>query len=493
MSDLLLPLAIAAPAIASLLAFIAGPRRAPAIVASFAPIGAILALVIGGAVLRGGAAIEVHLGGWAPPLGIVLRADGFSAAMLLATATIIAPVILFRLREPRAGDRADDLLWPLLPGVWAALSVAFLVNDLFSFYVALELLTFAAVPLAAVGGSAGSVRAALRYLLYALIGSLLYLAGVGLLYGVHGTLDLGLLAARAGASGAEVAAFVLMTVGLLAKTALFPFHLWLPPAHAGAPPAASAILSSLVVKGSYLILLRIWLELGPALRLDGAATILAALGAAAILLGSELALRQNRIKLLVAYSTVAQIGYLVLAFPIVAAASSDGSSDLAAMAITGGMLQAIAHASAKAAMFLAAGLLVLAAGCDEIERLRGIGRAAPLATAAFLIAGLSLMGLPPSGGFWAKWLLLRSSIESGQWWWALVILAGGLLAGGYVFRVVGRAVAAPPEGATFTPVSRSLQLVPLGLAIFSFLLGLMALAQPGLLLIGRTLGGEAMP
>jgi NADH:ubiquinone oxidoreductase subunit 2 (subunit N) len=103
------------------------------------------------------------------------------------------------------------------------------------------------------------------------------------------------------------------------------------------------------------------------------------------------------------------------------------------------------------------------------------------------------MGLPPSGGFWAKWLLLRSSIESGQWWWALVILAGGLLAGGYVFRVVGRAVAAPPEGATFTPVSRSLQLVPLGLAIFSFLLGLMALAPPGLLLIGRTLGGEAQP
>ena len=217
-----------------------------------------------------------------------------------------------------------------------------------------------------------------------------------------------------------------MTAGLLAKTALFPLHLWLPPAHANAPAAASAVLSALVVKASFFLIVRLWFDVMPGLASQAVTTMLATLGAAAILFGSVLALRQARLKLLVAYSTVAQIGYLFLMFPLVA-----GGHPWSAEAWNGGVMQTLSHAFAKAAMFLAAGLVAEQLGHDRIAELRGIGRAMPMTVFAFGLGGLSLMGLPPSGGFAAKWLLLQASVESGQWAWAVIMLAGGLLAGGY--------------------------------------------------------------
>src|SRR5262245_58364793 len=186
-----------------------------------------------------------------------------------------------------------------------------------------------------------------------------------------------------------------MTVGLLAKTALFPLHLWLPPAHAGAPAAASAVLSALVVKGSFFIVVRLWFDVLPGLPGPAAAQLLAALGATAIVLGSVVALRQERLKLLIAYSTLAQIGYLFLMFPL---AFVPGSPVLQrGGALAGGMLQAIAHATAKAAMFMAAGLLSAALGHDRIADLRGTARVLPLTVLAFALGGLALVGAPPGG------------------------------------------------------------------------------------------------
>ena len=163
-----------------------------------------------------------------------------------------------------------------------------------------------------------------------------------------------LLSQRVHAEPAALVAAALMTVGLLAKTALFPLHLWLPPAHAGAPAAASAVLSALVVKGSFFIVVRLWFDVMPGLPGLAAAQLLAALGAAAIVFGSVVALRQQRLKLLIAYSTLAQIGYLFLMFPLAFDAASAQLES--GGALTGGMLQAISHATAKAAMFMAAGL-----------------------------------------------------------------------------------------------------------------------------------------
>ena len=218
---------------------------------------------------RSGKPLVYTLAGYAPPLGIALRADGFSAVMLM-TAALIMPAaglfarVNFATPPGMKEKRAPLAFWILLQGVQAALSLLFLSGDLFNLYVGLELLTFAAVPLVALDGRPETPAAALRYLLFALFGSVFYLLGAALLYGAYGTLDIALLSSRVRAEPAVWLAAGLMTAGLLAKTALFPLHLWLPPAHANAPAAASAMLSGLVVKGSFFLVVRLWFDALPA-------------------------------------------------------------------------------------------------------------------------------------------------------------------------------------------------------------------------------------
>jgi multicomponent Na+:H+ antiporter subunit D len=151
---------------------------------------------------------------------------------------------------------------------------------------------------------------------------------------------------------------------------------------------------------------------------------------------------------------------------------------------SGGLLQTLSHAFAKAAMFLAAGLIAESIGHDRIAELRGVGRAMPMTVFAFGLGGLSLMGLPPSGGFAAKWLLLKAAVESGQWLWAVVILAGGLLAGGYIYRVLAPALASG-SAPLRAPAQRSREAVALALALFATLLGFAPPAFYDLLQIGR--------
>ena len=244
------------------------------------------------------------------------------------------------------------------------------------------------------------------------------------------------------------------------------------------------MLSALVVKGSFFIVIRLWFDVMPAVPGLAGAQLLAALGAAAILVSSVVALRQARLKLLIAYSTLAQIGYLFLMFPL---AYDPGSGQLVSgAALTGGMMQTVSHATAKAAMFMTAGLIYGALGHDRIAELAGAARALPMTVFAFALAGVSLIGLPPSGGFLAKWLLLSTAVASGQWWWVVVILIGGLLSAGYVFLVVTRAMGTPSEPLKLrAPVPRHRELVALALAILSVLLGLVALGPVDLIQVGR--------
>src|SRR5690606_1284323 len=293
----------------------------------------------------------------------------------------------------------------------------------------LELLTLSAVALIAYGGSTTAWRAALRYLLLAMLGSLLYLLGVALVYAATGTLDLDQVQARwseGEASDASPSApLILMTGGLLVKSAVFPLHGWLPSAHASAPGPVSAVLSALVVKASIYVLYRLWFETLPSIPHAPAGTVLAAMGAGAVLYGSIMALRQQHLKRLVAYSTVAQLGYLMLPF--------DLPSDVAWQAAVSQMLT---HGIAKAAMFLAAANLVRGLGSDELNRLPGADQLMPVSVFAFGLAGVSLMGLPPSGGFLAKWHLLEAAWPLGAWHWVIVVLLGSLLAAAYLFRVL---------------------------------------------------------
>ncbi len=485
----LLVLAIVLPVIGVLLSFVVGGRHVEKIAVVLMPCGLAIACLIFDELWQSGEQLTYIVGNWTPPLGIALRADGLSVAMMLTMAIVICVVAVFAhadfdtSAEP-VETRAPFVFWVLLMAVWGAMNMIFLGGDLFTLYVALELLTFAAVPLVCLDGRAETLQAALRYLLFALLGSILYLGGTALLYGSYATLDIALLSQRIHMEPATLVAVVLMTIGLFAKTALFPLHLWLPPAHAGAPAAASAILSAVVVKGSFFLVVRLWFDAAPGMLGPSAAQLFGALGAAAILFGSVVALRQKRLKLLIAYSTVAQIGYLFLMFPL--AFSTVTGQLQTGGALAGGMLQAISHATAKAAMFMAAGLIYAALGHDRIAELAGVARALPMTVFAFALGGVSLIGLPPSGGFLAKWLLLDAAVATGQWWWAVVLLAGGLFTSGYMFIVLSRALAPSSEPLEMkVTVPRYQEAAALTLALASLLLGLVALGPIDVFGVGR--------
>jgi NADH:ubiquinone oxidoreductase subunit 5 (subunit L)/multisubunit Na+/H+ antiporter MnhA subunit len=207
------------------------------------------------------------------------------------------------------------------------------------------------------------------------------------------------------------------------------------------------------------------------------AQLLAGLGAAAIVVANVVALRQERLKLLVAYSTVAQIGYLFLMFPL----AFDAGGIAHGGASTGGLLQAISHATAKAAMFMAAGLVYVALGHDRIAGLAGVGQALPLTVLTFALAGIALMGLPPSGAYVAKKLFFDAATGSGQWWWERVLDVGGLLTASYVVLVLAHALRrADAPIALKKPVSRLAELAALALALCSLALGFVADGALGL-------------
>jgi multicomponent Na+:H+ antiporter subunit D len=471
----LLVLSLVVPIAGALLAFIVGGRWVVRIALATMPLGLAIAIAIAIELRPAGDSLVYLLGGWSPPLGVALRADWLSALMMVTTAVVISAIGLFARPDFASGSvetRRSFAFWILLLAVWGALNTVFLSGDLFTFYVSLELLVFVAVPLVALDGRAETLQAALRYLLFALLGSVLYLAGTGLLYGAYGTLDIGVLSGRIRAEPVTAVAVTLMTVGLMAKTALFPLYLWLPAAHAGAPAAASAVLSALVVKGSFFIIVRLWFFVTPGLAGVAAPQLLGALGAGAIVFGSLLALRQERLKLLVAYSTVAQLGYLFLVFPLALDAQAGRLID--GGALIAGLLQAASHATAKAAMFMAAGMIYVALGHDRIASLGGLARVAPLAALVFLLAGVALIGPPASGVYLAKTLFLRAADGTHQWWWSLVLDVGGVLTSAYLVMLITRALAPAPAATVGRGiVPRQQQAAALALVLCSLLLGLM--------------------
>lgn len=443
-----------------------------------------------------GSVTVLPLGGYEAPLGIRLRADGLSVLFLCLAAAVGTVVSLHAAIMPastgqrlvssagkaRAGmahaeqadaGRADSPavwqsshpgFWPLWLGCWSGLNAVFVSGDLFNTYVGLELVGLTAVALVALGGR-DSWMPALRYLFVAVLGSLLFLVGVGLILAATGTLDMEQaaqqLAETPESHAAAVFALCLMSVGLGLKVALMPMHRWLIPAHAGAPGAVSPLLSALVIKAALFVILRLWLwvmpldattevETGLTSSLSTAVTALAwmlgGLGALAVILGSVMALRQDRLKPLVAYSTVAQVGYWFLFLPLLLDPEADAlegqpgttlaEDSVLSGALSGSVALALGHGVAKAGLFLAAGLLKELWGTDEIDSLRGAGRRHPLLIMAMGLCAVGLIGLPVSLGFTGKWHLATSAVAAEHWWIIAVLVLGTLLSAGYMVRAI---------------------------------------------------------
>jgi multicomponent Na+:H+ antiporter subunit D len=480
------PLPIVVPLAGACLALLL-PRRWAGVVGVWAAFATVASAGAVAATVWGGGVVRYPLGGWGAPLGVELQADGLAAALLLAAGGTALGTAIYATGYfgAPASDRWSPALgfWPVLLLLWSALNLIFVSADAFNLYIALEVMTIAAVALMTLEGERVALVAAMRYLLAAFLGSMAYLLGVAILYAAYHTLDVAMLGARVQPDLTTWTAAALMVVGLALKTALFPLHFWLPRAHASAPAPVSAVLSALVVTGSFYLLLRLWFGAFAGAITVPAAQLVGAMGAAAILWGALQAIRQQRLKLMIAYSTVSQIGYLFLVFPLATAVPPAVALD----AWSAGVYHAISHAFAKAAMFLAAGAIVRGLGHDRIVGISGIAAGLPVSTYAFGIAGVTLIGLPPTGGFIAKWMMLSAALSTGQWWWAVVILVGGVMTAGYVFLVLGQELSevereAHPE---FAPVPPRMEYAAMVLALIGMLLGLRAVEPLALIRIGN--------
>ena len=447
--------------------FAAAIPRAGALAGLSATLGnAVIAGLLAQRLLAGGIG-ETALGGWVAPLGIAFVTDGLALLMIVMTALVGAGVALqatdWGLRSAR-GEEAERLragFWPLWLVTLGAMNALFLSNDIFNLYVAFEILGLAAVGLTALSGSRAAIRAAFDYLCAGLAGSLLLLLGVALAYAASGRVDLGVVGDLTGTAQGRVA-LALLVAGLAVKTALFPLHFWMPAAHSSATPAASALLSALVIKAALYVTLRLSLEGG--VGAEPLRAGLAAAGTGAMLWGAWNALRAERLKLLVAHSTVAQVGLIALAIGV----SGTGLLWQAAA------LLMLSHALAKAAMFLAVGRIAEELGHDRISGLNREELRPGAAEFAFAIAAVSLIGLPPSAGFVGKWLLMDGLIERGAWHWVAIVLAGTALSAAYLSRVVGRCLRGGPHVAPGArrPAWRAGDVAALGLAAAALLLGL---------------------
>jgi multicomponent Na+:H+ antiporter subunit D len=369
------------------------------------------------------------IGGWPPPVGIEYVLDPLSGFITSVVAFIGLLVAIYPVRAgfdtgPRRGSPLYGLVLLLLTGLVGVITS----GDLFHLFVMLEIYAIATYALVAMGGDRG-LYASFRYLLIGTAGSGLYLLGVGFIYFSTGSLNMvdvaGLLPELAD-SPTIAGALALIVTGLAVKMALFPFHVWLPDAHSYAPPGVAALLAAVQVKAAAYALIRILFDVfGVEYVTDlHVTTLLAYFGAAGVVVGSVMAVRVKDIKRLLAYSTVAQLGFIGM-----------GIGMASPLALIGAMFHVLNHAVMKSCLFLVAGGVLDQTGIKEIARYAGMWRRMPWTMAGFGVAALAMIGIPPTAGFFSKWYLFLGSLETRQWLLTVVIIGSTLLTLAYFLRL----------------------------------------------------------
>ncbi len=390
-------------------------------------------------------AISYHLGGWAPPWGIEYRVDPVNAYVLLIVSAIGALVMSYAKAsiDRELGRGREYLFYTTYLLCLTGLLGVTITGDAFNIFVFFEISSLASYVLISLGPDRRALTAAFNYLIFGTIGATFFLIGIGLLYQMTGTLNIADLAERVPpliGNRTVQAAFIFMVVGLAIKAAIFPLHSWLPNAYAFAPSVVTAFLAATATKVAIYVLIRSYFTIfGPEFSFGAMSlgTVLMVPAIAAMLIGSTIAMFQDDIKRMLAYSSVAQIGYMVL-----------GIGFATVLGVTGGMLHLFNHALIKGALFLAMGCVFYRMGSVRIEAMAGLGKRMPWTMAAFVGGGLSLIGVPLTAGFVSKWYLLLAALDSGMWWIAVFILIASLMAIVYVWRIVEVAYFSPsPDGA----------------------------------------------
>jgi multicomponent Na+:H+ antiporter subunit D len=386
-------------------------------------------------------AISYELGGWAPPWGIEYRIDAVNAFVALIVATIAAITLPYALLSAEREIPEDKI--PLFYSAMLLCLTGLLgitqTGDIFNIFVFLEISSLASYALISLGRQRQAFTAAYQYLIMGTIGATFYLIGVGLVYSQTGSLNMqdlatilpGVLHLNTVETG-----FAFIMVGIALKLAMFPLHLWLPNAYTYAPSVVTVFLAATATKVAVYVMLRILFTVFPqgfALTTPADELFIVA-GIAGIIIASVYAIYQENIKRLLAYSSVAQVGYMVL-----------GIGFASATGLTAALVHLFNHALMKGALFMAVGAIVYRVGVCRMEQIHGLGRAMPWTFGAIVIGGLSLIGVPGTAGFISKWYLVVAALEQQAWISVTVILSGSLLAVVYVGKLI--------EALYFKPVS----------------------------------------
>ena len=377
--------------------------------------------------------VSYNFGGWAAPWGIEYRVDVVNAFVLIIVTAISTLVLFFARQSVR--QEVEGKKQPLFYCAWllclTGLTGIAITGDAFNLFVFLEISSLSSYVLIAFGKDRRALTASYQYLVMGTIGATFILIGVGLLYMMTGTLNLADLSARLPAVSATrtvQTALAFLVVGIGLKLALFPLHLWLPNAYAFAPSAVTAFFAATATKVAIYVLLRfLFTVFGAAFAFEvmPLGVIFVVLGAAAVLSTSVVAIFQDDIKRMLAYSSVAQIGYMIL-----------GISMSSVAGLTASIVHLFNHALMKGGLFLALGCIAYQVGGARLGVLAGSGYRIPWTMAAFLIGSLSLIGVPLTAGFISKWLIIQAALERGWWPVLVVVIIGSLLSVVYVWRVL---------------------------------------------------------
>jgi multicomponent Na+:H+ antiporter subunit D len=409
--------------------------------------------------------LSYALGGWEPPLGIEYRLDLLNAYVLLIVSGVGAVVMPYGVGTWGLSipDSRESLFYAAFLLALCGLMGIVVTGDAFNVFVFVEITSLSSYALIAMGRGRRALTAAFSYLVMGTIGGTFLLIGIGMLYLETGTLNMLDIADRLQhtvGSRTSLVAFSFLFVGGGIKLALFPLHHWLPNAYTFAPAVISAFLAATATKVAYYVLVRVIFTLFGATFIFETLhfhRVLLPLSLVAMFVGSLAAIFQTNLKRLLAYSSVAQIGYMTL-----------GLSFASQTGLTGGLVHLFNHALMKGGLFLVAGCVMYRIASNRIEDLAGLGRRMPFTMAAFVVGGLSLIGVPGTVGFVSKWYLVIAALEKGWYVVAFLILLSSLLAAVYIWRVVEviffRAPSEVSAGASDPPLS---MLIPTWLLIGS--------------------------
>jgi multicomponent Na+:H+ antiporter subunit D len=436
-------LLIAIPLIAAPLLVLISQRRVVALLSIIVAwvVFAISVSLLGRVLVEG--VIEYELGGWPSPYGIVYRIDSFNAFVMLFVSALGAIVLTYsppsiEVEIPKSKHYLFYVSYLLCVTGLLGMCVT---GDLFNVFVFLEISSLSSYALISLGKSRRAPLAAFQYLILGTIGATVFLLGIGLLYQITGTLNMSEIAERLAASEtprAELVAFAFMTVGLCIKMAVFPLHTWLPNAYTYAPSVVTAFIAATSTKVSvYAFARMVYTIYKPefafeTLPLDRALAILCLIG---IFVASAAAIYQTNVKRLLAYSSVAQIGYMLLGIGLATEAG-----------VAAGIVHMFNHALIKGGLFMVVGCFALRIGSVRIADLQGAAKTMPLTCFAWALGGLGLIGVPMTAGFVSKWMLLTATMEKGNWAIAILMLISSLLAVIYVWKVVEAIYFAEPSG-----------------------------------------------